>query len=191
MPSFFLGTILILIFAIHLGWFPAGGIVSPDLPTFNGPGYWSYFLHHPWQTGTDFLAHLALPATTLAVIGIAGDSRFMRASMSDVINQDYIRTARAKGLSRRSVVLKHALRNALLPIITNVALALPQLIAGAIITETIFGWPGMGQLTAHALGISDYPVLQATLMIAAIGILVGNLLGDLTYAWVDPRIRYN
>jgi peptide/nickel transport system permease protein len=108
-----------------------------------------------------------------------------------VINQDYIRTARAKGLSRRTVIFKHALRNALMPIITNVALALPQLIGGAIITETIFAWPGMGQLFSHALGNSDYSTLQALLMLSAVGVLVGNLAGDLVYAWVDPRIRYD
>lgn len=193
MPTFWLSGIVILIFAVHFGIFPAGGIVgdTANIPTFNGPGYWAYFVHHPWHAGTDFLSHLILPALVLAIVGIATDSRFMRASMLDVINQDYVRTARAKGLSPRVVVLKHALRNALMPIITNVALALPGLLGGAIITETIFGWPGMGQLFAHALNGSDYPVLQALLMIGAAGVLVGNLLGDLAYAWVDPRIRYD
>ena len=192
MPSFWLASILILFFGVALGWLPAGGIVGDvgNIPTFNGPGYWAYVSQHPLHAGTDFLHHLILPAAVLAIIGIAGDSRFMRASMLDVINQDYIRTARAKGLSRRTVILKHATRNALLPIITNIAIALPQLIGGAIITESIFGWPGMGQLYASSLSQLDYPVLQALLMISAVGILAGNLLGDLTYAWADPRIRY-
>lgn len=192
MPTFWLAGILILILAIHFGVFPAGGIVgdTANIPTFNGPGYWSYFLHNPWHAGTDLLSHLALPALTLVIVGVATDSRYMRASMLDVINQDYIRTARAKGLPHRTVVFKHALRNALMPIITNIALALPGLLAGAIITETIFGWPGMGQLFYHALTSNDYPVQQALLMIGATGVLVGNLLGDITYAIVDPRIRY-
>jgi peptide/nickel transport system permease protein len=193
MPTFWLSGLLILIFAVWLGWLPAGGIVgdTANIPTFNGPGYWSYFIHNPWHAGTDLLSHLILPAAVLAIVSIATDSRFMRASMLEVINQDYIRTARAKGLNRRTVVLKHALRNALLPIITNIAIALPALIGGAIITETIFGWPGMGRLYYTSLSQLDYPVLQALLMISAIGILLGNLLGDLTYAWVDPRIRYD
>jgi peptide/nickel transport system permease protein len=193
MPTFWLSGLLILLFAVALGWLPAGGIVgdTANIPTFNGPGYWGYFWSHPWHAGTDFLSHLALPAAVLAIVSIANDSRFMRASMLEVINQDYIRTARAKGLGRRTVVLKHALRNALLPIITNVAIALPNLIGGAIITETIFGWPGMGKLFYTSLTQLDYPVLQALLMISAVGILLGNLLGDLTYAWVDPRIRYD
>ena len=115
----------------------------------------------------------------------------MRASLLDVINQDYIRTARAKGLNRRTVVLKHALRNALLPIITNIALALPGLLGGAIIVETIFGWPGIGLLTTQALSSKNYPILQTLLMIGALGVLLGNLLGDIVYAVVDPRIRYD
>jgi len=193
MPTFWLSGIMILIFAIILGWFPAGGIVgdTANIPTFNGDGYWSYLLHHPWHAGTDFFSHLILPALVLAIVGIAGDSRFMRASMIEVVNQDYIRTARAKGLTPRVVILKHALRNALMPIVTNIALALPGLFGGAIITETIFGWPGMGQLFSRALGGNDYPVLQALLMIGAVGVLLGNLLGDLAYAVIDPRIRYD
>jgi peptide/nickel transport system permease protein len=193
MPSFWLAGILIIVFAVSLGWMPVGGIVgdTTNIPSFNGSGYWSYFLHNPWHAGTDFLQHLILPGAVLAIVGVAGDSRFMRASMLEVINQDFIRTARAKGLNRRTVVFKHALRNALLPIITNVALTVPSLFGGAIITETIFGWPGMGQLFTQSLAAKNYPVLQALLMIGALGVLVGNLLGDLTYAWVDPRIRYD
>ena len=193
MPTFWLSGIMILVFAIHFGLLPSGGIVgdTANIPTFNGPGYWSYFVHNPWHTGTDFLGHLILPALVLAITGIAGDSRFMRASMLDVINQDYVRTARAKGLSQRVVIFKHALRNALMPIVTNMALAIPGLLGGAIITETIFGWPGMGQLFSHALTGSDYPVLQALLIIGAAGVLIGNLFGDIAYVLVDPRIRYS
>ncbi|HEY8284041.1 MAG TPA: ABC transporter permease [Chloroflexota bacterium] len=193
MPSFWLAAVFITFFAVQLGWLPSGKIVQDvsNIPAFNGAGYWAYVAHHPWHAFTDFGTSLILPASVLAILTIAGDSRFMRASMLEVINQDYIRTARAKGLSRRTVVLKHALRNALMPIITNIALALPQLIGGAIITETIFAWPGMGQLFSNALSNSDYPTLQALLMLSAVGVLVGNLAGDLVYAWVDPRIRYD
>jgi peptide/nickel transport system permease protein len=193
MPSFWLAGILILVFAVNMGVLPAGGIIgdTANIPTFNGPGYWGYVLHNPWHAGTDLLQHLILPAATLAIIGIATDSRFMRASMLEVINQDYIRTARAKGLSHRVVVFKHTLRNALLPIITNIALTIPTLLGGAIITETIFGWPGMGLLFIQSLEAKNYPIVQALLMIGALGVLIGNLLGDLTYAWVDPRIQYD
>lgn len=193
MPSFFLSGLAILFFAGWLDLLPAGGIVGDtiNIPAFNSTGYWSYFIHHPWHAGTDFLSHLILPAAVLAFGGIAADSRFMRASMLDVISQDYIRTARAKGLHARTVVFKHALRNALLPIITNIALNLPLLIGGAIIVETIFGWPGMGQLyTASLLG-QDYPTLQALSLLLALGVLFGNVIGDITYALVDPRIRYD
>jgi len=193
MPSFWLGALFITFFAVQLGWLPTGKIVQDvtNIPDFNGVGYWDYVVHNPWHAITDFVSSLILPGSVLAILTIAGDSRFMRASMLEVINQDYIRTARAKGLSRRVVVFKHALRNALMPIITNVALALPQLIGGAIITETIFAWPGIGQLTVHALSNSDYPTLQALLLLSAVGVLIGNICGDLVYAWVDPRIRYD
>jgi peptide/nickel transport system permease protein len=140
---------------------------------------------------SDLLWHVVLPGLTLAIIGIGGDSRFMRASMLDVINQDFVRTARAKGLPRSKVVLKHALRNALLPIITNVGLFIPTLVSGAVITETIFGWPGMGKYFIDALGNHDTNTLQAVLLLSALMVLVGNLLADLMYAWADPRIRYD
>jgi len=193
MPSFWLSGLLIVFFSVQLGWLPAGGIVgdTTSIPAFNADGYWPYVFHHPWHATSDFLQHLFLPATVLTILGVAVDSRFMRASLLDVINQDYIRTARAKGLNRRTVVLKHALRNALLPIITNIALALPGLLGGAIIVETIFGWPGIGLLTTQALSSKNYPILQTLLMIGALGVLLGNLLGDIVYALVDPRIRYD
>lgn len=193
LPTFWVAGLVISIFAVNLGLLPAGGIVgdTSTIPTFNGPGYWSYFFSHPWHAGTDLFGHLILPAAVLAITAIAIDSRFMRASMLEVIHQDYIRTARAKGLPPRTVVLKHAVRNALLPIITNVALAVPSLIGGAVITETIFGWPGMGLLFIDSLGAKNYPVIQALLMLGALGILVGNIAADITYALVDPRIRYD
>ena len=192
LPTFWLGLMLILLVADKLSWLPPGGIVSPAslIPPFGGHDYWAYLLAHPGQTIGDFTAHLVLPALTLAIIGIGGDSRFMRASMLDVINQDYVRTARAKGLPRYKVVLKHALRNALLPIITNVGLFIPNLVGGAIITESIFGWPGMGQYFIVALGNHDNNTLEAILLLSALFVLLGNLAADLMYAWTDPRIRY-
>jgi len=193
LPTFWLGLMLIVFVADGLGWLPPGGIVSPSsaIPPFGSSGYWAYLPAHLGQASGDFVAHLILPATTLAVIGIGTDSRFMRASMLDVITQDYVRTARAKGLPRRTVVLKHALRNALLPIITNVGLFIPALVSGAIITETIFGWPGMGQYFIVALGNKDNNTLQAILLLSALFVLAGNLVADLLYAWIDPRIRYD
>ena len=131
-----------------------------------------------------------LPATTIAIVGIAGDSRFMRSSMLDAIHQDYVRTARAKGLSERVVVLKHALRNALLPVITNIAIELPLLFSGAVVTEAIFSWPGMGQLFFQALEAFDYPLLMGILSVSAVLIVLFNLLADIAYAYIDPRISY-
>jgi peptide/nickel transport system permease protein len=193
MPSFFLASLLVVTFAVALNWFPAGGIVgdTANIPTFNGPGYWDYFSHHPWHAGGDFLQHLFLPCLAYVILGLAVDSRFMRASMLEVLNQDYIRTARAKGLTARVVVLKHASRNALLPIVTNVALAIPAIFGGTIIIESIFGWPGLGLLFYNSLQGKDYPIILSLLMIGSLLILLGNLLGDLMYAWVDPRIRYD
>jgi len=190
-PTFWLGLIGILIFAVFLGVLPAAGIGSIYLPAFGTHGYWVAFTQHPFTVIGDLLYHLILPACILAIVGIGADSRFMRASMLDVINQDYVRTARAKGLPRRVVILKHALRNALLPIVTNVGLFLPTLVSGAVITEGIFGWPGLGQMFIDALGNQSYATLQALLLISAMATLLANLLTDLTYAWVDPRIKFD
>lgn len=193
LPSFFLASLLIVLFAVTLNWLPAGGIIgdTANIPTFNGPGYWDYFFHHPLHAGTDFLQHLALPCLAYVILGLAVDSRFMRASMLEVLGQDYVRTARAKGLPRRVVVLKHAARNALLPIVTNVALAIPALFGGTIIIESIFGWPGIGLLFYNSLVGKDYPIILSLLLIGSLLVLLGNLLGDLMYAWVDPRIRFD
>jgi len=192
MPTFWLALMLILVFAIALPWFPPGGIINPGFTvSFGTVDYWPWLASHPLTAIGDLLWHLTLPALTLAIIGIAVDSRFMRASMLDVIHQDFIRTARAKGLARYKVVLKHALRNALLPIITNVGLFIGTIVGGAVITESIFGWPGMGQYFITALNNSDYNALQTVLLLTALTVLFGNLLADLTYAWVDPRIRYD
>lgn len=189
-PTFWLALVGILIFSVFLGLTPPTGISSVYLPAFGTADYWTALSQQPLTVVGDLLRHLILPASVLAVVGIGTDSRFMRASMLDVITQDYIRTARAKGLPPRVVVVKHALRNALLPIVTNIGLFLPSLVGGAIITEGIFGWPGLGQMFITALTNQNYATLQALLLLSALATLLANLLTDLAYAWVDPRIAY-
>ena len=192
MPTFWLGLMLILIFGVELRLFPVAGIVdlhtAPD--AFLTPVWKEWFLTHPFQAIGDIAWHVTLPAVTLAIVGIAGDSRFMRASMLDAISQDFVRTARAKGLPERVVVLKHALRNALLPVVTNIGLYLPYLFSGAIVTETIFTWPGMGLLFITALNEFDYPLIMGVTFVASALVLIFNLVADLSYAVIDPRISY-
>jgi len=191
MPTFFLGLLLLFGLAVNSQVFPAGRVVSPTSPPFWSNAWFVNLAHNPPGTLGDLLYHLVLPAFTLMVVGIAADSRFMRASMLDVLHQDYIRTAKAKGVSRRKVIFKHAFRNAVLPIITNIALFLPTLVGGFVITEAIWSYTGLGYLFIESLTSGDYAVVQAFLMISALAVLVANLLADLTYAWVDPRIRYD
>ncbi len=191
MPTFWLGLILIFVFAVQFNVLPPGRVEDVTIPVFWTHDWFVMLQHQPGLVLGDLLRHLLLPMTVLMVTGIAGDSRFMRGSMLEVIRQDYIRTARAKGLSPRVVIFKHAFRNALLPIITNIGLYLPALLGGAIITETIFTWGGLGWYYITAITTSDYPVIQALSMIGALAVLLANLLTDLAYAWVDPRIRYD
>jgi peptide/nickel transport system permease protein len=174
MPTFWLGLMLKQTFSVQLNLFPLFGENS-----FGKNG-----------DILDLLWHLALPVTTLAIIQIAGWSRYMRASMLEVLRQDYIRTARSKGLTERSVVFKHALRNALIPIVTLLGLTVPALLSGAAITETVFSWPGLGWLSVQAVTDRDYPVVLATVMIGGVMVILGNLLADIAYAVVDPRITY-
>lgn len=191
MPVFWLGIMLIFFFGVQLNLLPPGRVEDVTIPVFWTHDWFVALQHQPGLLLGDLVRHLLLPMTTLMVVGIAGDSRFMRGSMLEVIRQDYIRTARAKGLSPRVVIFKHAFRNALLPIITNIGLYLPALLGGAIITETIFSWGGLGWYYITAITSSDYPVIQALSMIGALAVLLANLLTDLAYAWVDPRIRYD
>ena len=139
----------------------------------------------------DTLQHLALPAISIALISLAGYARFQRASMLEVLHSDYLRTAKAKGLPRRKVIVKHALRNALIPIVTLVSLDIAFIIGGAIITESIFGWPGLGRLYINAIGTVDYPVVMAIVMIIGIGIVIMNIVADILYGVMDPRVRYD
>jgi peptide/nickel transport system permease protein len=189
-PTFWLGLVLVFFFAANLRILPSGGITDSREPTFMRPAYWEWWAKTPWEAAGSLVAHMILPVVTLIVVGIAADSRFMRGSMIETLNQDYVRTAKSKGLSNRQVVTRHALRPALLPVITNITLTLPGLITGAIVTETIFSWPGMGRLFYDSLERADYPVLIAIVFILAALTLVFNLVADVSYALLDPRIRY-
>jgi peptide/nickel transport system permease protein len=179
MPTFWLGLVLLLVFAQRLHWFPVGGLSDPVLcPRLDSP---YCFLNFLW--------HLALPALTLGLVGAAATARYQRAAMLEVIRQDYVRTARAKGMGERRVLLVHALRNALLPFITLFGLAFPFLLTGAVLVEEVFSWPGMGWLAVNAILQRDYPVVTAAALVASGMAVLGNLLADMLYAGADPRIR--
>ncbi|MBA2721220.1 MAG: ABC transporter permease [Chloroflexi bacterium] len=192
MPTFWLGIMLIFIFSgPGLNILPAGGMTETRLsPPFGSNEYWAYFGKQPLAALADIGRHLILPVITLVVVNIAGDSRFVRASMLEALGQDYVRTAKAKGLSNRSVTFKHALRNAMLPVVTNIGLEIPFLFTGALVTESIFSWPGIGKLTIDATRGFDYPVLMGVLLITATLVVLANLFADIAYAFVDPRIKY-
>lgn len=177
-PTFWLALLLMILFGVHLGWLPISGIRSLN-----------YEYLTPGAAWIDLLKHLLLPVLLSAFGGLAGLSRYMRSNMLEVIRQDYITTARAKGLSERVVIYKHALRNALLPVITILGLSIPGLIGGSVIFETIFAIPGMGQLFYMAVMSRDYPVVMGILFIGAVLTLLGNLIADVSYAVADPRIR--
>ncbi|MDP8904908.1 MAG: ABC transporter permease [Chloroflexota bacterium] len=192
LPTFWLGLMLIYIFAVHLRMFPSQGIVSiRDAPApFNTERYWAAFAENPLPMIRDIAEHLVLPVITLVAVSVAADTRYVRSAMLDVLGQDFVRTAKAKGLPSRTVVFRHAFRNALLPIITNVALALAFLFSGAIVTETIFTWPGMGRLYFEAILQRDYYLVMGILFVSATLVVIMNLIADVIYAWADPRIRY-
>ena len=171
-PTFWFGLVVIYVFSVWLAWLPSGNMYSSGT-----------------QSLLDYGRHLILPCLVLTLVTVATWSRYMRASMLDVISQDYIRTARAKGVRRRAVLIHHALRNALLPMITVAGLQLPTLLGGALVTETVFTWPGMGRLFLDSIGYRDYPVVMGLLMVSAIMVLIGNLLADMFYVVADPRIR--
>ncbi|MDI6731110.1 MAG: ABC transporter permease [Candidatus Margulisbacteria bacterium] len=178
-PSFWLGLMLMLLFAVKLNWLPAVGMY--DVMS-NDKCQMSNVL--------DVIRHMILPVTTMTLLSLTGLIRYQRAAMLEVLNQDFIRTARAKGLPERIVIFKHALRNALIPIVTILGLSLPDLFGGAFIIETIFAWPGMGRLGVMAIFQRNYPLIMGIVMLSAVLIVVGNLLADIAYAWVDPRVRY-
>lgn len=174
-PTFWLGLLLIILFGQQLRWLPLGGIQTPGAEF----------------DVLDRVRHLILPVATLSLVQVGSHVRFLRASMLETIAQDYMRTARAKGLAERIVVLRHALKNAAIPLVTVVALDLPELFVGALVTEQIFGWPGMGRLFLDAAFRSDYPVLQGILAVSSALIVLSNLIADVAYGYLDPRIRYS
>jgi peptide/nickel transport system permease protein len=192
LPTFWLGLMFIYIFAVGLHWLPAQGIVTPrDWPPFNTSEYWAAFAAEPVSAAWDLGRHMALPVTVLVLVSIAADSRFVRASMLESLGQDYVRTARAKGLTQRTVIMKHAFRNAMLPVVTNVGLELPFLFSGAIVTETIFSWAGTGLLFITGVTDRDYFLLMGLILITSFLVVFFNLVADVVYAIVDPRIRYD
>ncbi len=171
-PTFWFGLIGIYVFSLELGWLPAGNMYTI------GDG-----------SALNYLHHLIMPAVVLALVHIAIWSRFMRTATLDVISQEFVKTARAKGVSERRVIMKHVVGNALLPMITLAGVQLPSILTGALVTETVFTWPGMGRLFLDSLGYSDYPVVMGLLMFSAILTIIGNLIADIVVALVDPRIR--
>ncbi|WP_311970796.1 ABC transporter permease [Pseudomonas baltica] len=171
-PTFWFGLVAIFLFSLHLGWLPAGNMYTIGD-----------------QSVGDYAIHLILPVAVLALVNVAIWSRYMRSATLDVIDQDFVRTARAKGLPYRRVLTHHVIRNALLPMITLAGLQIPTILGGALVTETVFTWPGMGRLFLDSLGYSDYPVIMGILMFSAILVLLGNLLADLLVGVADPRVR--
>jgi peptide/nickel transport system permease protein len=171
-PVFWLALVLQLIFSVSLGWLPSAGYETIGSPSV-----------------LDRLAHMVMPATVLSVATIAGWSRYFRSGMIDVLRQDYIRTAYAKGLGERAVLIRHALRNAAIPAVTIIALDLASIISGAVITETVFGWPGIGALFVESMDGRDYPVLMGLLILGSGAVIAANILADLVQAALDPRIR--
>ena len=178
-PSFWLALMLVWVFSVHLGWFPTSQTRSFDYE------FLSWF-----EKLLDLAWHLVLPVFVLGIASAAGTARYMRSRLLEVLNEEYILAARARGLRERAVILKHAVRNALIPIVTIYGMSLPFLLGGAVVIETIFAWPGMGRLAMSAVVARDYPVILATMMIAAVFTVLGNLLADVTYTLVDPRVSY-
>ncbi|HSL71294.1 MAG TPA: ABC transporter permease [Longimicrobiales bacterium] len=186
MPSFWLALMLMLVFALKAyewNWpiaLPPTGVTSVD-----------YEFLTPMQQIRDRIAHLVLPVSTLTLALAAGIARYTRGQMLEVVRQDYIRTARAKGVPERRVIMKHALRNSLIPVVTLLGLYLPFLFSGAVFVEVIFSWPGMGRVIVDAIAQRDYPLVMATSFLFAVMVVLGNLIADVLYAVVDPRIRYD
>jgi peptide/nickel transport system permease protein len=173
-PTFFVGLALMYFFAVNLGWFPTSGMRTLGVD----------------PSTTDLLRHMVLPVTVLTLAHTPLSMRYARSSMLEALRQDYVVTARAKGLREQVVLVRHALRNALIPLITIIGVSLPELLSGAVITETIFQWPGMGLLALRAVNGRDYPLVLGIILITAAMVLISNLIADVLYAVADPRIRY-
>lgn len=179
MPDFWLALMLLFLFAFVWHLFPVTGMFDPVMYPYYGF----------WHRVADRLWHLVLPASTLALLSAAAIARFQRAALLDVAGEDFVLTARAKGVPERTVMMHHVLRNALLPIITLFGLALPVLLGGSVFIEKVFSWPGMGLLTVEAIGTRDYPLLTAAVVVASALVIVGSIVADVLYAVADPRVR--
>lgn len=193
MPIFWLGLMAMWLFAVQLHWVPAGTRIGVDVQL---ERITNFYLLDALLTGnfsafSDLLRHLVMPAFVLATVPMALLARMTRSSMLEALNQDYVRTAHAKGLHERKVVLSHALKNALLPVVTVIGLQVGSLLSGAILTETIFGWPGIGRWVFDSIQLRDYPVIQGVTLVVALVFVLVNLIVDLSYAFIDPRIRYS
>jgi peptide/nickel transport system permease protein len=193
MPIFWLGIILIIFFSGTLHWLPSNGRIDPLLQPVSVTGFYLIDSLISGNTGAliDTLRHLILPASALAMYSMAIITRMTRSSMLDVLQQDYIRTARAKGISEGRVIRKHALRNGLIPIVTVIGLQLGSLLGGAVLTETVFSWPGIGAYTVNCILKSDFPVVQGIVLLVATIFVLVNLIVDVIYAFLDPRIKYS
>lgn len=179
LPTFWLALVLQLVFALRLGWFPTSGVTEPAL-------YGSLPL---LGRLADRLYHLVLPALTLGLVGAGGTARFQRAALLEALGHEYVRTARAKGLAERAVLVRHAWRDALLPVISLAGVALPFLLTGAVLIETVFSWPGLGKLAADAISARDYPLVLGTTLLATCAVVAGSFLADVLTAVADPRVR--
>ena len=177
-PAFWLGLMLIILFSVKLGWLPTSGIVNSELE----PG--------SWAATVDWMKHLILPVAVLAISEIIQVQRFMRSSLLEVLRQDYLTTARAKGLRESVVIGRHALKNALIPVVTIIAVTMPRVVGGSTVVETVFAYPGMGRLLYTSIMGNDYVVAMTVVMIIAVTVVFFNLLADVIYGWLDPRIRY-
>lgn len=179
MPDFWLAILALLAFTYWLPIFPVGGAVDPVMHEYMGL----------WARIVDRLRHLVLPALTLTALASGGIARYQRAALLDVLPSDYIRTARVKGLTERAIMRRHALRNAMLPIISLIGLAFPALLTGAVFIEKVFAWPGMGLAMVNAIGTRDYPLVVGAVIVGSIMVTLGSLLADMLYVWADPRVR--
>jgi ABC-type dipeptide/oligopeptide/nickel transport system permease component len=192
LPVFWLAIIFIYVFAVNLGWLPPSGRLGVDVALQPITNLYTIdsLLRGQWSVFADAVRHLILPAVALGTIPLAIVVRMTRSAMLEVLGQDYVRTARSKGVWERHVILKHALRNALLPVVTVVGLSFGRLLSGAILTETVFSWPGIGRWIYDAISARDYPIIQGGILFIAVVVALVNLLVDLLYAVIDPRIQY-
>jgi peptide/nickel transport system permease protein len=177
-PGFWLALMMIIVFAVKLGWLPTSGMISPEVI----PGTWEAFV--------DQIKHMILPVIVLSISEIIQVQRYMRSSLLEVLRQDYLTTARAKGLTERVVIGRHALKNALIPVVTIIAISMPRVIGGSTVVETVFGYPGMGRLLYTSIMGNDFVVAMTVVMVIAFMVIFFNLLADVLYGWLDPRIRY-